>query len=288
MITFTSDDARALFENTPRTQQQALSEIGDCLKKPVKIYTGTTERIHDINETKAVLAREGPVLKLYIGWNEIDNFPGSIMRLPCLQELHVQVNHFSCLPDTWHELPQLHVLNLSFNELESIPPSLGKLDNLWEVNLGFNQLSEIPGQIIHWRDADVMLVNNPIESFSWSILESTCTCYFTQDEPKMGIGYSGDISFTGLSRKIWEKNLKKYTGYRDHAEELWDGVKEDLRRLKDGTRERIEKTIKEGHFLDPLDFTHPDFEQWIPAIEKSCQQSTRPSAKEILKWLEKY
>lgn len=283
---FASDEAEKRFHRISEAEKSSLIEIRRTLKKDFRIYCENSDSIQDTSETKLYLNDQGHVTSLFIGWNQLSELPLEVSNLEKLKTLYAQANQLKFLPEFWEKLSDLKQISLSNNEIEDLPESMENLKKLEKIDISYNQLGSIPDLIIHWNEAEVELSNNPIEYFAWGILQSTCICYFTQDAPKMGIGYYGDTCFVGISDDIWVNALEKYSGYRSDAVDVWNLVKKQLKTYFAETKERILTTLKQGEYLDYLDFYHPHFENWVTEIKDLCKKLQNDVAKQVLQYLE--
>jgi Leucine-rich repeat (LRR) protein len=283
---FYSKEAQFRFEKTSKQEKTALKKIQSTLKKDFTIYAEYENNMMSNSETKLLVNREGHITGLYIGWNELEQIPSEVAELHNLTKFYAQVNRLVSLPDFWENFPYLQKLNISHNNIEQLPESMCQLRDLSFIDISYNQFKKIPECISHWSLIEIELANNPIKSFRWDILDSNCICYFTQDTPRMGMGYHDDSYFVGLSKKIWRNTIKKFSGYRSDSEKVWNEIKTQLRKLYGETKDRIIRSLKKGKYLDTLDFSHPDFENWVEEINNLCLELKDENAKRVLKYID--
>jgi len=282
---FYSHEAKIRFKKTSKQKKTAIKKIQSKLKKDFIIYAEYENNVVQIYETKLLVNREGNITGLFIGWNQLEQIPSEVAELHHLTKFYAQVNNLASLPDFWESFPYLQEISILHNKIEELPKSMCQLRDLSFIDISYNQFKTIPDCISDWSLTEIELASNPIQSFRWDILDSNCICYFTQDTPRMEIGYHGDIYFIGLSKKIWKNVVKKFSGYRSDAEKVWNEIKTQLRKLYGETKDRIIASLKNGEYLDNLDFSHPDFENWAEEIKNLCREIKHENAKKVLKYI---
>lgn len=100
--------------------QMGLTSISDSVLEPLAGLTPIP-----VVEKDVPFVPRDPVLKLFLGNNQLSKFPGALL-----------------------DLKHLTVLSLRNNKLTELPPAIAKLKNLTTLNLANNRLRHLPGELI--------------------------------------------------------------------------------------------------------------------------------------------
>jgi Leucine-rich repeat (LRR) protein len=98
-----------------------------------------------------------------LGSNNVSALPTLRLRLPKLEDLHLEHNRYESLPKNLGDLlPSLRDLYLANNSLHQLPPSLGGVATLRELHVEDNSLAELPAWCTRANLTHVDATNNLI------------------------------------------------------------------------------------------------------------------------------
>ncbi|MDX2172664.1 MAG: leucine-rich repeat domain-containing protein [Bacteroidota bacterium] len=111
------------------------------LKNLKRLYLGN----NDLNEFPMVVLQLTNLEHLHLHYNKkIPSIPSEINKLTHLKELFVQGNQLTTLPATIGDLKELYDLEAQENQITSVPKEIGNCTKLYRLFLDKNKLTEIP------------------------------------------------------------------------------------------------------------------------------------------------
>ena len=75
------------------------------------------------------------LVRLDLGWNDIEQLPADIGKLTKLEQLWLNSNPLGALPREMEQCRRLKVIDLRDTQLTSLPPELSRTSNVVEVDL---------------------------------------------------------------------------------------------------------------------------------------------------------
>lgn len=111
------------------------------LKNLKRLYLGN----NDLSEFPTVVLQLTNLEHLHLHYNrKIASIPNEINKLTHLKQLFVQGNQLTTLPTTIGDLKELYDLEAHENQITSVPKEIGNCTKLYRLLLDKNKLTEIP------------------------------------------------------------------------------------------------------------------------------------------------